>query len=163
LKYIERNDFNLSKQLHVQIPQALWIPSKIDWINSALIANESIFCWINLSTDAMLSTYPIPEDSAVEKVLTVGDLYVFESPNDSEAAKPSRRGRPPLPWDRFHLEVAALVKANGLPRKKEAAVHHFMEWFRKEFGIAASRSSIGQKLTPYYDHFIREKTKNPPS
>jgi hypothetical protein len=66
-----------------------------------------------------------------------------------------------LPWDQFHLEVAALAKVNALPRKKEAAIQHFEDWFREKLGLRVGRSSIGQKLTPYYDRFVRGQTTNP--
>jgi hypothetical protein len=67
-----------------------------------------------------------------------------------------RRGRPPYPWDGFHLELAGLLHRNALPEKKEAAIEYFRNWFDREHGIKASRSVIGEKLKPYYDRFIRE-------
>ena len=54
-----------------------------------------------------------------------------------------------------------MANAKALPQKKEAAIQHFENWFRKKLGVDVSRSSIGQKLTPYYDRFIWGKTTNP--
>jgi hypothetical protein len=42
-----------------------------------------------------------------------------------------------------------------LPDKKEAAIEHFRDWFRREHGIPASRSVVGEKLKPYYDRFLK--------
>jgi hypothetical protein len=69
--------------------------------------------------------------------------------------KSLHRGRPAYPWDAFHLEVAALLGRNELPDKKEAAIEHFRDWFRREHGIPASRSVVGEKLKPYYDRFLK--------
>ena len=158
--YIQADGFDLSEQPTIRINEALWTPTKIDWVNSALIGDRCVYCWVHFSTEAMISAYPIPSPLAADKVNPVGDLYVLDGAGHGEPAVPSRRGRPPLPWDQFHLEVAALIAAGALPRKKEAAIHHFVEWFREEFGMSASRSSVGQKLTPYYERFVRSKTEN---
>jgi hypothetical protein len=155
IAYIQTDGFYLSEQPTVRIPEALWTHTKIDWENSALIGDQCVYCWVHFSTEAMISSYPIPSPLITDKVNSVGDLYVLDGAGRGESMLPSRRGRPPLPWDQFHLEVAALTAAGALPRKKEAAIHHFVEWFREEFGVSASRSSIGQKLTPYYERFMR--------
>jgi hypothetical protein len=153
---------NLAKQPIVQIPREIWLASEIDWENSAIVANSSVFHRVHFSTEAMIAAYPIPSSPVIGKVVPVGDLYVLEALDHAELTMPSRRGRPPLPWGRFHLEVAALVKADALPRKKEAAIHEFAEWFRNELGIRVGRSSIGEKLTPYYDRFVHSKSENSP-
>jgi hypothetical protein len=153
---------DLAKQPIVQIPPEIWRASEIDWENSTVEANSSVFHRVHFSTEAMIAAYPIPSSPVIGKVVPVGDLYVLDALGQAELTMPSRRGRPPLPWDRFHLEVAALAKEDSLPRKKEAAIHQFAEWFRIEFGISVSRSSIGQKLAPYYDRFVRSKSENSP-
>ena len=158
--YIQADGFDLSEQPTIRMNEALWTPTKIDWVNSALIGDRCVYCWVHFSTEAMISAYPISSPLAADKVNPVGDLYVLDGAGHGEPAVPSRRGRPPLPWDQFHLEVAALIAAGALPRKKEAAIHHFVEWFREEFGMSASRSSVGQKLTPDDERFVRSKTEN---
>jgi hypothetical protein len=160
IEYLEGID--LAKQPIVQIPPEIWLASEIDWENSAIVANSSVFYRVHFSTEAMIAAYPIPSSPVIGKVVPVGDFYVLDALDHAELTMPSRRGRPPLPWDRFHLEVAALAKADALPQKKEAAIHQFAEWFRIEFGISVSRSSIGQKLAPYYDRFVRSKSENSP-
>ena len=161
-EYIYAEDIALAKQPIVQIPPEIWLASEIDWDNSAIVANSSVFHWVHFSTEAMIAAYPIPSSPVIGKVVPVGDLYVLDALDQAELTMPRRRGRPPLPWDRFHLEVAALAKEDSLPRKKEAAIHQFAEWFRIELGISVSRSAIGQKLTPYYDRFVHSKSENSP-
>jgi hypothetical protein len=70
---------------------------------------------------------------------------------------PRHRGRPPFPWDPFHIEVATLLLRNELPEKKEAAIEYFQGWFLREHGIEVGRSVIGDKLKPYYDKFIKAR------
>ena len=52
----------------------------------------------------------------------IGDTLVVND-NARQASRPKLlRGRPSYPWERFHVEVSALVQRNELPAKKEAAI-----------------------------------------
>jgi len=132
---------------------------KIDWKSSALFGDEYTFCWIHFSTESVLAAYPIPSLPPVGTVNSLGDVYILNNSDNRDLTTSIRRGRPSLPWELFHLEVASLARANALPEKKEAAIHHFESWFREELGLHVGRSSIGQKLTPYYDRFVRAQPK----
>jgi hypothetical protein len=134
--------------------------SNIDWDSNILYVEQFAYFWIRFSVPEMLSVYPIPQLASAGPVSALGDVFILEESENPERRVPSKRGRPALPWDRFHVEVAALVNANALPDKKEAAIHHFEAWFRDILGLRVGRSSIGQKLTPYYERFIRAPTKN---
>jgi hypothetical protein len=75
----------------------------------------------------------------------LGPLYpravtcmLSENSDDPALSRPSRRGRPPLPWDRFHLEVAALLRVNAPPTKEEAAIHHFEAGSGTSSGVASA-------------------------
>ena len=93
--------------------------------------------------------------TGVEKI---GDTFILrETPQPRMRHADLRRGRPPYPWDAFHIEVAELLQRNEMPGKKEAAIEHFQSWFRREHGVQASRSAVGQKLKPYYDRFLRSE------
>ncbi len=162
IKYIDDNEIDLSECTVVNIPADLWATSKIDWQNSVILGNDTLFCWVHFTTDDMLAAYAIPSDPSIGKLIRLSDLYVSVTSEEAEPNAYVRRGRPSLPWDRFHLEVAVLVRAGSLPKKKEAAIQHFQEWFRTELGISVGRSSIGQKLTPYYHRFLNSKPENPP-
>jgi hypothetical protein len=101
----------------------------------------------------LLSVFP--GEKQVIAVKRIGDTLVV---NEIQPQKnPSRvtRGRPSYPWEQFHLEVSALLQRNELPAKKEAAIQHFQSWFERELGIRPSRAAIGEKLTPYYERFLR--------
>jgi hypothetical protein len=101
-----------------------------------------------------LSVYPIPDLPEVGSVKKLCDTYILDRQNLEDAPVQARRGRPPFPWEEFHVEVAALIQKNALPEKKEAAIAHFERWFRAKLGISVSRTAIGQKLKPYYQRFF---------
>jgi hypothetical protein len=67
----------------------------------------------------------------------------------------SKRGRPPLPWVDFHVEVARMIRDGEMSKKKEAAIAHFQNWFLKSQKKSASRAAIGERLKPYFDALIK--------
>jgi hypothetical protein len=153
-------DIRLESKEMQQINKNEWIARNINWEHSVLICSRSSYCWVNFDVGAILDLYPMPKSPPVGTIWKLGDVYVSEADEGLEDSLTLKRGRPSLPWDQFHIEVAALIKANALPEKKEAAIIHFETWFREILGIAAGRSSIGQRLTPYYNRFIRSPTEN---
>jgi hypothetical protein len=110
-----------------------------------------------LETISVLSAFP--GDRERLSVERIGGTYVL-----SETAKQPpahrRRGRPPYPWDRFHVEVAALLQRKELPVKKEAAIQYFQSWFAGELNVRPSRAVIGEKLVPYYERFIKARGRH---
>jgi hypothetical protein len=160
-KLIEENDLQLEQMEFSAIIQKEWIYSKIDWENSVLYGSECSYCWVRVDVKSMLTTYPLPETPTIGAIRKLCDAYIFESADVNDAPREARRGRPSLPWDSFHVEVAARAKAGRLPDKKEAAISELGEWFRDAHGLAVSRTSIGQKLTPYYQVlFARDAKKS---
>jgi hypothetical protein len=147
-------EIELKNQEHLAIGQTEWIPSKIDWRKSILYGKEFSYVWVNFEVDSMLSVYPIPELPAIGSVRKLCDAYLLDRQNLDDAPPLARRGRPPFPWEEFHVEVAALIQKNALPEKKEAAIADFERWFRDRFGIPVGRTAIGQKLKPYYQKFL---------
>ena len=134
-----------------EIPSSFWTLKGIHFESSAAQNEKDHYCHIALRTADVLAVFPGErQEVTVERI---GDTFVLKE----SAMKPPRaaRGRPPYPWDPFHLEVAAVLKRNELPAKKEAAIEYFQSWFFHEFKIRPSRAAIGEKLTPYYDTFIR--------
>ena len=63
IEYSEGIDF--AKQPIVQIPPEIWLASEIDWENSAIEANSSVFHRVHFSTEAMIAAYPIPSSIAI--------------------------------------------------------------------------------------------------
>lgn len=113
-----------------------------------------------IEVELMLAIYPLPDLPTVGTVRKLCDAYILESRDAGDVTREPRRGRPSLPWDLFHVEVAARAKDGTLPEKKEAAISEFTDWFRDRHGVAVSRSSVGQKLTPYYHKFFRPDREN---
>jgi hypothetical protein len=158
---LNENDLRLEEMEFSAISQKQWIYSKIDWENSILYGSECSYCWVRVDVKSMLTTYPLPETPIIGAIRKLCDAYIFESDEVNDASREPRRGRPSLPWDSFHVEVAARAKAGRLPDKKEAAISELGEWFRDTHDLAVSRTSIGQKLTPYYQVlFARDSKKS---
>jgi hypothetical protein len=153
LKAMDDNHTRLEKQDRVPIGPAEWILSKIDWRKSVLYGEEFSYCWINFNVAQMFCVYPVPDLSTIGSVKKLCDSYILDREKLDDPHPQVRRGRPPLPWEQFHVEVAAYVHEKGLPEKKEAAIGDFERWFHKK-GISVSRSAIGQKLKPYYQRIL---------
>jgi hypothetical protein len=139
-----------------EIPPEFWRLRGIDFVENKATDGDHSYCYISFGTDDVFSAFP-GEREAVKGIDRIGDSYVIregKKPSVGRSSLPPR-GRPPYPWDAFHLEVAALLLRNELPEKKEAAILHFQQWFLREHRIEASRSAVGEKLKPYYDRFMK--------
>jgi hypothetical protein len=138
-----------------EIPKDFWGLQGIDFEASTAVGGARHYCHISFNTDEVLKVFP-GDREVVINVERVGGALVFES-----SAKPSplktqtRRGRPPYQWEAFHHEVTALLLGKTLPEKREAAIVHFQNWFQKKMGVCPSRAAIGEKLTPYYQKYMR--------
>jgi hypothetical protein len=150
LKADGRNVFDVAP---TDIPPAFWSLQGIDFTASVARNDSDHYCHVSLRTEDVLSVFP-GERQEVVGVERIGSTLVL-SEKPPVARSRSRRGRPPYPWDAFHLEMADLLARGELPKKKEATIEHFQVWFLREHGVTASRSVIGEKLKPYYDRFIR--------
>jgi hypothetical protein len=134
------------------IPRAFWSLKGIHFDISAAQNAHAYYCHVMLRTEDLLSVFPGGRHPIAAE--QVGETIVLNE-TAHRTTPPTSRGRPSYPWERFHLEVSALLQGNGLPTKKEAAIQHFQSWFERELGIRPSRAAIGEKLTPYYDRFLR--------
>jgi hypothetical protein len=135
------------------IPPSFWSLQGINFEASAAHNGTHHYCHISCRTDDVLSVFP-GERQEVSGIEQIGDSFVLSEKREARRSS-LHRGRPSYPWDAFHIEVAGLLRRNELPQKKEAAIEHFQNWFRREHGIGASRSVVGDKLKPYYDRFMR--------
>jgi hypothetical protein len=135
------------------IPVTFWSLKGITFEQSAANSDVARYCHITCATRDMLALFP-GEREAIGAVERVGDTFVL---GDLAEKPPTNalRGRPAYPWDGFHVEVAAMVQNGTLPQKKEAAIHHFQQWFKQEHGILPSRAAVGDKLRPYYAKFLQ--------
>lgn len=142
----------------VQIPRGFWSLSGIDWSSSVARNEQRHYCWIRCRTEQVLSVFPSEDRRPVGGIEQVGSFYILEDAlavESQRVTKAKTRGRPPYPWESFHLEVADLLSRGELPAKKEAAIQHFQDWFERRIGQRPSRAVIGEKLKPYYDRFMR--------
>ena len=100
--------------------------------------------------------FPGDKREPVHGVERIGTSFLLDETAEKIPLRKARRGRPPTyPWDAFHREVTSLVKEDKLPRKKEACIQDFQDWFRDKFGVRPSRAAVGEKLKPYYDRFVK--------
>jgi hypothetical protein len=135
------------------IPTSFWTLQGINFDTSTAKSENQHYCHINFQTEEVLAVFP-GERRPVGAVEQIGVSYVIGDAVQSSFTR-NKRGRPAYPWELFHLEVADLVRRGELPKKKEAAIEHFQQWFREQLGVRPSRAAVGEKLTPYYNRFLR--------
>ena len=58
------------------------------------------------------------------------------------------------------MEVTDLLLRGAMPAKKESAIQHFQDWFEQTLSVRPGRTSIGERLKPYYDRFVKPADKN---
>jgi len=145
---------------HIPIPNDFW--TKIDEINWDLCSCENAnghFEHILMDTSDLFNLFPIPEPDDSKSVQIIAGQFMVDS-NDKITKTPKKirnRGRKPYDWDSFHLELTRRLQYAQLPSKQEACVHSMREWCRENWGIDVGRSTVLQKVQPFYDEFIRQK------
>ncbi len=132
------------------VPATAWISDAIKWEVSAIYGRTRAFIWINLNMSEVLELYPPVTFINESKAYPIGSSVALIGSNMAYKST-SKRGRPALPWDLFHIEVARLYAMQQMPAKKEAAIALLQEWFARQFNKEVSRSAIGAKLKPYFD------------
>jgi len=136
-----------------EIPPSFWSLKGIQFDVSAAKNADAYYCHVLLLTDDLLTAFPGERRPIGAE--QIGDTIIVNETAHNTGQSSTPRGRPSYPWERFHLEISALLQKNELPAKKEAAIQYFQSWFESELGIRPSRAAIGEKLTPYYDRFVR--------
>ena len=141
------------------IPASFWSLQGTDFTYSAAKSDTVHYCHIQFNTKEVLSYFPGEKREPVQSVERIGpSCYVVRDDGNRMPARVAR-GRPPYPWEGLHVQVAAMIKRGDLPIKKEAAIQHFQDWLEEKHGVKPSRAAVGEKLKPYYDHFIRSDRK----
>ena len=143
-----------------EIPTSFWRIDKIDYETCAARNETGTYCHISCETEAVLRIFPghRQETSGISKV---GDSFVLDESSPLGVAKRNQPGRPSYRWEGFHHEVTCLLLAGRLPKKKEAGIQLMQDWFSDNLKIRPSRASIGEKLKPYYDRFLRSPGQKP--
>ena len=155
LELLSAGDQSICELPTAEITDRFWSLSGIDWQSNAARKDHEHYCWIRCLTGEVLKIFPGENRVPASGLERIGANYVLDEGSENPLPSMRPRGRPAFSWDQFHLEVADLVKRDELPSKKESAIQHFQEWFKRTLNQRPGRSSIGQKLKPYYDRFIK--------
>jgi hypothetical protein len=143
-----------------EIPSQAWISKGIKWSDSALKSRNDHFIWVHVLAEEMLRLFPPNQLIKPDFVQRVGESFAISMSKLSRfASGTSKRGRPALPWDTFHVEVARRFRDGEMPAMKESAIFDLQQWFQKSIGIKVGRTAIGQKLKPYYDTLFPKDRK----
>lgn len=140
---------------HEEIPSDFWRLQHIDWNQSAAENGKAHYCHIYLKTENVMSIFPAPETEDTQTVSVIAGQYVPYDGQVPRKANIGKRGRPAYDWESFHLEMARLVKAGDLPKKQEAIIPTMQAWCREKWGKEPGRSTLIEKISPYYGMFVR--------
>jgi len=160
LESLETVDQRICDLETLGIPPTFWSFRGIDWWSNAARSDHEHYCWIRCRTEDLLKAFPAEDGVPLSGAEKIGDDLVLheDSQKPLQAARP--RGRPPFDWDAFHLEVTDLLMKGTLPKKKEAAISYFQDWFNRAAKQDPKRTAIGDKLKPYYDRFVKSSDGN---
>jgi hypothetical protein len=141
-----------------EIDKEQWYSQAINWAESAIYGHAESAIWIHVRTEDMLKVFPPQDLVKAENILDIGSSFaVASSAIRGVQNKLNQRGRPSLPWQDFHIEVARMFRDGKMPTKKEAAIAHIQNWFLQTLGKDVSRAAVGEKLKPYFDQLIRKR------
>jgi hypothetical protein len=113
---------------------------------------------ILVDTDDLIEEFPLPSSRTAKNIAQIGDNFILLGDDTKLSASASRiLGRPSLPWDEFHLEIARRLHSGTLPSKQEAFISEMQEWCKRQWEREVARSTLLQKIKPYYDAFLRSK------
>jgi hypothetical protein len=147
-----------NKRQWVGIPPDFWRSDRINWRKSWAEGREAAYALIQVKTEALFDRFPPPQPSG-SAALRVGHNWMLPATEDDAHLPRKSRGRPSLDWDSFHVEVAARIRASPLPEKQEAFIAEMQEWCSKEWRQQVARSTLLQKIKPYYDRFVRNSDR----
>lgn len=130
-----------------EIPARFWSLDDTAWYLSQSHGRKHSYCLILIELDDLLEVFP--EGEGIKRLVTqIGDALILA--DDEEPHRKNPRGRPPFDWDALHVEMAARIKEHGLPAKQEAFIAEMQEWFEKRWKKQIGRSTLLQKIRPYY-------------
>jgi hypothetical protein len=139
------------------IPHTFWISYKIDWAMSRAEGRGGKYGFILVDTNELINVFPPPPLPEGSNIAKIGGQWVLPKGVSEISASGRTPGRPPLKWDEFHLEVAKYVQQGTLPEKQDAFIFTMEQWCKTHWGREVGRSTILQKVKPYYDTFVRSK------
>jgi hypothetical protein len=134
-----------------------WASANVAWRANCAQGRRKTYKFIQLATENLFKEFPLPKPEPALEILQLGDNFVLPEELTTKPLTLPPLGRPPLKWDEFHLEVAKVLKENKLPPKQEAFIGEMQAWCRIHWGQEVGRSTLLQKIKPYYDSFMRSK------
>jgi hypothetical protein len=157
-KILEESNRWLTDLEVTEIVKEQWYSQAINWEESAIYGHAESAIWIHVRTEDMLKVFPPQDLVTAEHILDIGSSFAVASSAIRRVQnKLNQRGRPSLPWQDFHIEVARMFRDGKMPTKKEAAIAHIQNWFLQTFGKDVSRAAVGEKLKPYFDQLIKKR------
>lgn len=174
-KQIAEFERNLQKDQHwswhdidfEEIPRNFWTFDRIEWMDSAARDGRSHYMHIYIDTEKLCELFPPYVESNPKvyepegKLLLVSGNMFWLDGDKKKIRKSSRMGRPSFDWDEFHLEITRRLQNDKVPDKQEAFIHDMRQWCVEKWGKPPGRSTISQKVSPYYTMFIRKKSESP--
>lgn len=141
-----------------QIPKDFLAFDGINWEDSNARLLSGYYIHIILDFNDVLKEFPEPVLNNLIKVYVLND-YLIPAEKDTSDAKilNVKRGRPSLDWDSFHVEVAYIIKNEEIPEKQESFINTMQLWCKKNWGVNVGRSTILQKVSPYYKKFKKSE------
>ncbi|MHA1539812.1 MAG: hypothetical protein ACTSXQ_05005 [Alphaproteobacteria bacterium] len=136
-----------------------WRFEKIDWLDCILRTDTVHYYNIWVNRDDLFKCFP-PSEPQYIKVKTRAGFIVLDEENFTPQASKNtkeKRGRPPkVDWSAFHIEMARRIKDELLPKKQESCIADMQEWCKKHYGSEPARTTVLQKVSPYYQEFVRK-------
>lgn len=156
IKILDKNQegWSWSDLEHEEIPSDFWRQDGIDWKESNAKNDKICYFHICVTTEHILAVFPPPIAEEPKSVSLIAGQYVLDKSQANHIKKSGRRGRPALDWDSFFLEIADRVKNDNLPEKQEAFIAEMQAWCLKNWGHDVGRSTILQKISPYYKKYV---------
>jgi hypothetical protein len=136
------------------IPADFWLFKKINWSESYAEGRNAAYALILVDTEMLFHCFPPPDPEHFGGVAKIAnDLVLIKDKSPTHRA--AIRGRPPFRWDEFHLELAKRLRNGDVPAKQEAFITEMQTWCEARWHRKVGRSTLLQKVKPYYDAFLR--------
>jgi hypothetical protein len=135
-----------------------WSSATIDWLESfaedSTEGRATAYGLILIEVAQLLKEFPLPNGEPYGGVSKAGGYLVLKSADEIRGG--AKLGRPSYNWDDFHLEMAKRVIKASLPNKMDACVADLQIWCEGKWNRPVGRSTLKQKIKPYYDEFMRK-------
>jgi len=145
------------------IPAKSWRLAETNWRDCTLIdeMTEARYDMIYVNTEELLKTFPSPKLETANNVMMLSGQYIINDTQSNTTQRQSKRGRrSSLDWDKVHLEIARKFKNEELPAKQEAFIADMETWCFEKLGHKPGRSTLLQKISPYYKLKKSENNKD---